>query len=176
MAFLEITVKRKLCIKDFSVCFFAAQPYAENGAQYTAFKECIRCIGGDTAAFTEQNDAVADGERKREVVQHGDDGFPFAAQCAAQIRYFKFVVNIEICGRFVQKNDVRILCEQHGEKNALPLTAGKCRQAAVGEGRNARFLHCCLHSRAVMLREFLGKAEVRKPTAADKVHDGNIRE
>ena len=65
---------------------------------------------------------------------------------------FQLMTDVEGGGRFVQKQDLRLLSESHGDPRALPLAAGKHRYAAVLEVVQMRAVDGPFHRFAVSFR------------------------
>lgn len=63
---------------------------------------------------------------QKTVVRGDDDGFPFAMETLKYSQNFSRVFRIEISGRFVSDNDVRIVDERAGDTDPLSFSSGKC--------------------------------------------------
>ena len=70
-------------------------------------------------------------------VRHEYDGAPFAAQLLEYLHHLKARVRIEIAGRFIGKNDVGVIHERAGYRDALLLPAGEPRHLGVQLFRKA---------------------------------------
>ncbi len=58
-------------------------------------------------------------------MRHDDDGAPFTVELLKDAENFFTAMAVERAGRFVGKNDLRIVDERAGDGNALLLSAGK---------------------------------------------------
>ncbi len=65
------------------------------------------------------------------VMRHDDDGAPFTVELLKDAENFFTAMAVERAGRFVGKNDLRIVDERAGDGNALLLSAGKLARAMM---------------------------------------------
>ena len=81
--------------------------------------------------------------------------------------------DVEVGGRLVEQQQARTLTERHGEKDALPLTAGEGMHLALGECGDVRGLHRPRDCLAILrIRTCLKEPRVGKASVGDKLLHG----
>jgi hypothetical protein len=113
-----------------------------------------------------------------EVVQ--DDGHGGAAvpvQVRHQVQDLHLMRQVKVRGGFIQQQDVRFLCQGHGDPDPLPLAAGQFVHVAAGEVKRSGGFQRALHREIVWGQVPCSPAPeealVRVASAAHQVADGD---
>ncbi|SLM90884.1 hypothetical protein FM105_02285 [Brevibacterium yomogidense] len=102
------------------------------------------------APVAQDDDGVADAGRMGQVVQCGDNREPCVREPAQQSEDAQLRVGVQVVGRLVEEQQLRLLRECAGESHPLPLAAGQGREATLGERGAACDLQCLLDAGGVV--------------------------
>lgn len=109
-------------------------------------------------------DAIAEHGGVIKIVQRRHDG---QALPAHQIEQADLVTDIEVVGRFVQKQDMRLLRQCAGDMQALAFAAGKMVPVALRLVGHVDIGKCCINNGVILLRPGGKRPEIGR---APKLH------
>ena len=142
--------------------------HAENFGKQRFAQNLGRGAGGEKATAAEHTDPVA-GRGLVQIVQRDDAGY---RQAPDQVHERKLMADVEVVGRFVQKEEIGGLGKRAGDVDALSFSAGEGVPETIGERGH---LHCAKGARH---RSIVGptppaqRREVGRAPKSDSFADG----
>lgn len=138
--------------------------HPEDGGYCRRCQHLARRTDRDHLAPVHDGDAVTEHGGVIEVVQRRHNG---QALSAYQIEQADLVTYVEMVGRLVQEQDMRLLRQRAGDMQALPFAAGKMVPAALRLISHIHIGECCVNDGVILLRPGGKRPEVGR---APKLH------
>ncbi|HPX55484.1 MAG TPA: hypothetical protein PK425_02995 [Syntrophales bacterium] len=147
---------------------------AIDGLDYLFRHDKAGMADGLDLPFLEQGDPVAVKRGEVDVMRDGNHRQAlFAVQGLQQVEEIGLMTDVQVSGRFVQKQDVRFLGQGAGDQHPVELAAAQAVHPAVREVQDVRLFHGSFHCRQVRRPFEAPSAQVRRPAHE---HDFTNRE
>jgi len=132
------------------------------------------CTLGDNVSIAHGNDVIANCRRFVDVVNHHDNRLAVASvQGAQEVEHFHSVRRVEKGRGLVEQEDRRLLCQGHGDPDALTLATRELVDHALSQIFDTGQLEGALNGGLVVTAEGPERRLMREPAATDKVLNRN---
>lgn len=109
------------------------------------------------------------------IVNDHNNGLSLCSQHPRLLHQLQLMGNIQIGGRFIQKDHRRILDQRHSNINFLPLSAREILHQLICQLRNTHGFHSSIRNGIVLFSVAAGIAQIRKSAMENQTLHRNIR-
>ncbi len=141
--------------------------YSEHPFECGLRKHFMRIAEVNDAAVLNQRDLFGIPRHGIHVMRRDDDGLSRKRQPLAQVQSLQRVLNVQIGGRFIQQDDLRVRGQTARDANALPLPARKRGDETTAQMSDIAAFDCRVDRIAIRNGRSLESSAPRIPSRRD---------